>query len=127
VFSLSRNQCCECGFIPDPGPRVPKTTTKEKGEKILVVLPFFVATNITKLKIILFLTGLEKMWVNLQRTINFLSKTLSFPFSKYRFGIRDPGSEIRDPRSGIRKKPPPDPGSGVKKAPDPGSGTLLAT
>jgi hypothetical protein len=31
-------------------------------------------------------------------------------------GIRDPGSEIWDPRSGI-----PDPG--VKKAPDPGSGS----
>jgi hypothetical protein len=46
------------------------------------------------------------------------------------------GSGIRDPRSGIRKKPIPDPGSriqgskrhripdpGVKKAPDPGSGS----
>ncbi len=39
-----------------------------------------------------------------------------------------------DPRSGIRKKPIPDPGSripdpGVKKAPDPGSGsaTLVGT
>jgi hypothetical protein len=29
------------------------------------------------------------------------------------FGIRDPGSEIRDPRSGIRKKFIPDPGSGT--------------
>jgi hypothetical protein len=38
-------------------------------------------------------------------------------------GIRDPGSEFRDLRSGIRKKPIPDPG--VKKAPDPGSATLL--
>jgi hypothetical protein len=48
-------------FIPDPGSdffpsRIPDPTTakKEKGEKS-VVLPFFVATNITKLKIILFL------------------------------------------------------------------------
>jgi hypothetical protein len=31
------------------------------------------------------------------------------------------GSGIRDPKSGIRKKPIPDPG--VKKAPDPGSGS----
>ncbi len=31
------------------------------------------------------------------------------------------GSGIRDPRSGIRKKPIPDPGSRGKKAPDPGS------
>jgi len=32
------------------------------------------------------------------------------------------GFVIRDPRSGIQKKPIPDPG--VKKAPDPGSATL---
>ncbi len=31
------------------------------------------------------------------------------------------GSGIRDPRSGIRKKPIPDPGSRDQKAPDPGS------
>ncbi len=37
------------------------------------------------------------------------------------------GSGIRDPRSGIRKKPIPDPGSRGQKVPDPGSGseTLL--
>jgi hypothetical protein len=33
-----------------------KTATKEKGAKKLVVLPVYVATNITKLKIILFLS-----------------------------------------------------------------------
>jgi hypothetical protein len=31
------------------------------------------------------------------------------------------GSGIRDPRSGIRKKPIPDPGSKGQKAPNPGS------
>jgi hypothetical protein len=36
--------------IPDP-----KTATKERGEKKFVVLPFYVATNFTKLKIILVL------------------------------------------------------------------------
>jgi hypothetical protein len=36
--------------IPDP-----KTATKERGEKKLFVKPFLVATNFTKLKIILFL------------------------------------------------------------------------
>jgi hypothetical protein len=40
---------------------------------------------------------------------------LSLSSQKYGFGIRDL-------RSGIRKKPIPDPG--VKKAPDPGSATL---
>ncbi len=44
--------------ISDPGSRTsdPKTATKEKGEKKLVVPPFFVATNITKLKIIYLLS-----------------------------------------------------------------------
>jgi hypothetical protein len=36
--------------IPDP-----KTAAKERGEKKLVFIPFFVAINLTKLKIILFL------------------------------------------------------------------------
>jgi hypothetical protein len=45
-------------FIPDPDfcpSRIPdqKTATKEWSEKI-VVLPFFVATNVTKLNIICF-------------------------------------------------------------------------
>jgi hypothetical protein len=52
-------QCCGSGlFIPDHDfcssqTPDPKTATKERGEKKFVVLPFFVATNITKLKIIL--------------------------------------------------------------------------
>jgi hypothetical protein len=49
------NQCCGSGmFIPDPdfyAFRIPypKTATKERSEKKLVVKPFFVATNFTKL------------------------------------------------------------------------------
>jgi hypothetical protein len=47
-------------FIPDPDfypSRIPdpKTATKDRGEKIFFVKPFFVATNFTKLNIILFL------------------------------------------------------------------------
>jgi hypothetical protein len=49
----------------------------------------------------------KKIWANFQRIIELFTQ----------------GSGIRDPRSGIRKKPTPDPG--VKKAPDPGSATLL--
>jgi hypothetical protein len=39
--------------IPDPGSRipVPKTATKERGEKKINCQTFFVATNFTKLKI----------------------------------------------------------------------------
>jgi hypothetical protein len=42
---------------PDLGSQIPdpKTSTKERGEKKFVIIPFFVATNFTKLKIILFL------------------------------------------------------------------------
>jgi hypothetical protein len=43
--------------ISDLRSRDPTAKTKEKGEKKLVVLHFFVATYITKLKIILFLNG----------------------------------------------------------------------
>jgi hypothetical protein len=65
------NQCCGSGClsripdpdfyihpgsrITDPGSRIPdpgsKNATRERGEKI-VVIPFFIATNFTKLKII---------------------------------------------------------------------------
>jgi hypothetical protein len=41
--------------IPDLGSRIQKQQKKERGEKKFVVIPFFVATNFTKLKIILFL------------------------------------------------------------------------
>jgi hypothetical protein len=49
-------------WIPDPDfypSRIPdlgsKNSNKREGEKKLVVIPFFVATNFTKSKIILFL------------------------------------------------------------------------
>jgi hypothetical protein len=43
--------------ITDPGSRIPdpKTATKERGEKKFGVIPFYVATNFTKLYIILVL------------------------------------------------------------------------
>jgi hypothetical protein len=39
--------------IPDPGSPDPKTATKERGEKKFDVISFYVATNFTKLYIIL--------------------------------------------------------------------------
>jgi hypothetical protein len=51
---------------------------------------------------------------NFQRIIELFTPKLSTSSQKYGFGIRDP-------RSGIRKEPIPDPG--VKKAPDLGSGS----
>jgi hypothetical protein len=47
------------GFrIPDPGSRIPdpKTATKERSEKNFFVIPFYIATNFTKLNIILVLS-----------------------------------------------------------------------
>jgi hypothetical protein len=67
----------------------------------------------------------KKIWPNFLRIIEVFTQKIVLSPQKYGFGIRDP-------RSGIRKKPIPDPGSrildpGVKKATDPGSGsaTLL--
>jgi hypothetical protein len=57
----THRQCCGSGmFIPDPDfypSRIPdpKTATKERGEKKFDVIPFYVATNVTKLYIILVL------------------------------------------------------------------------
>ncbi len=113
-------QCCGSGmFIPDPGTwflpipnpgsRIPdpKTATNERGEKKLVVIPFFVATNFTKLKIILFLKcWRKKIWANFQRIIELFTQKIVTELSKIWFGIPEPV---------------------VKKTPDPGSGsaTLL--
>jgi hypothetical protein len=45
--------------IADPGSLIsnPKTATKERGEKKFVLIPCFIATHSTKLKIILFMKG----------------------------------------------------------------------
>jgi hypothetical protein len=61
----------------------------------------------------------KKIWANFQRNIELYTQKIVTKLSKIWFW--DPGYEIRDTRSGIRKKPIPD--RGVKKAPDPGSGS----
>jgi hypothetical protein len=88
--------------IPDPGSRIPdpKTATKERGEKKLVVIPFIVAIIFTKLKIILF-----------------------FKCRRKKFG---PIFNIIESR--IRKKPNANPGSRIQgskrhRIPDLGSGS----
>jgi hypothetical protein len=76
---------------------------------------FFVATNFTKLKNYLIFKMLKKkIWANFKKIIELFTPKIVTKLSKYGFGIQDP-------RSGIRKKPIPDPG--VKKAPYPGSGS----
>ncbi len=104
--------------IPDPGffPSLipdPKTATKERGEKKFVVIPFFVATNSTKFKIILFLNCWEK---NLRRiSKNYRTFTQKAVTKLSKIWVWDPGSEIRDPE----KKPIPDPGSRGQKGTGP--------
>ena len=106
-------------FIPDPdfypsrhpGSRIPdlgsKNSNKREGCKKFVVIPFFVATNFTKLKLFYFLNSEEK---NLGQ------------FSK---NYRTLYPKIWDPGSGKNLFRIPDPGPGVKKAPNPGSATML--
>ncbi len=96
----------------------PKTATKERAEKKLVVKPFFVATNFTKLNIILFLQSWRKKLKPIfKELLKFLPKKLSLSSQKYWFGIRYLGSEIRDPEktySGSRIQ-----GSKRHRIPDP--------
>ncbi len=89
----------------DLGSRIsdPKTATKERDEKKLVVIPFYVATNFTKFKIILVLNAEEKILASFQRIMELFTPKIFTELSKYRFGIRDPGSEIRDPQHWIQR------------------------
>ncbi len=94
-----------------PGSRIPdpKTATKERGEKKCVVITFYVATNFTKLQIILVLKWWrKKIWANFQRIIELFTQKIVTKLSK--IWIWDLGSEIRDP-----EKPIPDPGSRGQK------------
>ena len=103
--------------IPDPGSRTSdpgsKNSNKRQRWKKFFVKPFFVATNFTKLNIIIFLICWRKKFGPIfQELLKFLPKKLSPSHQKYGFGIRDPEKTY----SGSRN---PDPG--VKKAPDPRS------
>ncbi len=104
-------QCCGSGmFIPDPDfypSRIPdlgfKNSNKWERWKKFVVIPFTVATNFTKLKIILFWKCWRKkfgaIWITIYlKIVTKLSK----------IWVWDPGSEIRE-------KPIPDPRSKGQK------------
>jgi hypothetical protein len=88
--------------IPDP-----KTATKERGEKKLVVITFYVATNFNKLQNYFSFEVLKKkIWANFQRIIELFTQKMVTKLSKI---------WIWDPGCGIRKKPIPDPGSRGQK------------
>jgi hypothetical protein len=103
-----------------PGSRIPdpKTATKERGEKKIVVITFFVATNFAKCNIILFLKcQTKKCGPIFQRIIEVFTQKIVTKLSKI---------WVWDPGSGKNLFRIPDPG--VKKAPDPrsGSATLVS-
>jgi hypothetical protein len=52
----------------------------------------------------------KKIWANFQRIMEVFTQKLTPSSQKYGYGIRDTGSEIRDP-----EKPIPDPGSRGQK------------
>ncbi len=128
MFWSCYEQCCKSWsgmFIPDPGswflpiPDLgsqildPKTGTKERGEKKIFVIPFFVASNFTKIvNYFIFEMLKKKIWANFQRIIVTIFWVKSSKLSN--IWVWDPGSgknllRIPDPR--------------VKKAPDPWSGS----
>ncbi len=84
--------------IPDPDfypSRIPdlgsKNSNKRERWKKLVVIPFCVATNFTKLKIIFVLKCRRKTFGPIFKDLlNFLPQKLSQSSQKYGFGIRDP-------------------------------------
>jgi hypothetical protein len=90
-----------------PGSRIPdpKTATKERGEKKIVVITFFVATNFAKFNIILFLKcQTKKCGPIFQRIIEVFTQKIVMKALK-NMGLG----------SGIRKKSIPDPGSRGQK------------
>ncbi len=128
-------QCCGSGMfipdpgswflpIPDPGSRISdpgsKNSNKRERWKKLDVKPFYVATKFNNIvNYFCFEVLNKKIWANFQRIIElFTQKIVKKLFKIWSW---DPGSEIRDPGSRIRKKPIPDPGSRGQKSTDPGS------
>ncbi len=115
-------QCCGSGmFIPDPGSwflPIPdpgsKNRNKREGWKKIDVIPFYVATNFTKLFIILVWSAKEKNLGQFSKnyTIELFTQKIVTILSKV---------WVWDPGSGKNLFRIPD--LGVKKAPDPGSGS----
>ncbi len=101
--------------IPDLGSRISdpgsKNSNKREGwnKKIFLII-FYVATNFTKLKIILVLKCRRKKFRQIFKELrNFLLKKMSLSFQKYGFGIRgQKGTVCRIPGSKRHRIPDPD-------------------
>ncbi len=86
-----------------------QTNNKKRSEKKYYLFHFIAAINVTKWKIIQFLEQVKKKIRSIDKIFNPKKPSL---LSCQKYGL-DPGSEI------------PDPDTGVKKAPDPGSATRM--
>ncbi len=98
--------------IPDPGSRIPdpKTGTKERGEKKLVVIPFYVATKKKFHNIVnsfSFEVLKKKIWANFQIIIELFTKKIVKKLLK--IWSWDPGSRIQGSKSTRSRIPDPDP------------------
>ncbi len=95
-------------FLPIPNPGS-INSNKREGWKNLFCHNFLCSHKFLKIANYFSFGVLKKnIWANFQRIIEFFTQKLSQSSQKYGFGIRDP-------RSGIRKKPIPDPGSRGQK------------
>jgi hypothetical protein len=101
--------------IPDLGSRIPdpKTVTKERGEKKIVIIlgTSFCSHKFHKIEYYVIFEMLNKKnWANFQRIVEVFTQKIFSMLSNIWF-------EIRDPRAGKNLVRIPDPG--VKEAPDP--------
>jgi hypothetical protein len=103
--------------IPDPGSRIQKQQQKREVKKIschtfLCSHKFHKIVNYFSFEVLK-----KKIWTKFSKNYRtFYQKNCQKALKNMVLG-----SGIRDPRSGIRKKPIPDPGFRGQKAPDPGS------
>ncbi len=119
-----KSLACNCTSVADPGclSRIPdpdfypsriQKQQEKRGVKKICCHTFFCSHKFHKIEYYLIFDMLKTIiWPNFQRTMEVFTQKIVTKLSKI---------WVWDPRSGIRKKPIPDPG--VKKAPDPGSGS----
>jgi hypothetical protein len=92
-----------------PGSRIQKQQQKTGVKKKLAVILFLCSHKFDNIVHYFSFDVLKrKIWVNFQIIIELFTQTIVTKIQKY-------GFVIRDPRSGIRKKPIPDPGARGQK------------
>ncbi len=105
-------------FFTHPGSRIQKQHQKRGVKKNLLSYLLLLPQISQNWKLFYLWQAKEKKFGPIEFSKNYRNFYPTLSSRKYGFGIREP-------RSGIRKKPIPDPG--VKKAPDPGPATLPLT